>query len=172
MKWKIEKCTCLHFHWPTKELVKKLCDYFSSNQHWKIHTGLSLVRDACYQWSPSFVGEQYGSNESALFRASPINHKKEATGPSPASLELCEVPLWQRPHPYQTGFKSQIVSSPIRGLGRKRRGRDGNVPDTGEGGCNSSLREFFLDSLNMSLSWGCGVWSSKDITHSYWLGRG
>lgn len=61
-----ENGTCLQFHWPPMELVKKLCDY-SSNHHREIHTDLPLVRDDCYQWYPSLAGEKFGSNKSDFF---------------------------------------------------------------------------------------------------------
>lgn len=32
--------------------------------------------------------------------------------------------------------------------------------------------ELFSGSVNMPLSWGCRAGLSKDVIHSYWLGRG
>lgn len=51
------------------ELVKKLCDY--SHHRWEIHTGLPLVKDACYQWYPDFAGDRFGSNKSDFLELIP-----------------------------------------------------------------------------------------------------
>lgn len=88
--------TCISTDQLQKGLVKKHRDH-SLSHHWKIHTGLPLVRDACFQQYPSFAGKEFGSKESDLNHRNGL-HTELSSGPQ----KLRQVLGLATPNPHQT----------------------------------------------------------------------